>query len=82
MNNKPSTEQLLNDFVDDINTGVTPRIWTHLEEYPDDALTLIPIMKSIGTLKARALHPDEADKETIRQRILQQAKTKGIIKSQ
>lgn len=81
MTNKPSTEQLLNEFVDDINAGVTPRIWAHLDEHPDDAETLIPMMKHIGTLKAKALQADEADKETIRQRILQQAKTKGIIKS-
>lgn len=70
MIDQATIDRLIGEFVDDVNEGKSPRIWSHLDKHPEDADKLLPAMNLIGTIRASTITVTSQEKEVIRERIL------------
>jgi hypothetical protein len=66
MTDKMKLAQLLDQFVDDLNTGVMPRIYELMASEPDAVAEMVPLLDFVAWFKASTTQVPVSEKEEIR----------------
>src|SRR5205809_934679 len=70
MSDENKLEQLLNEFVDDLNAGREPKLYEYLLDNPEDADELLPMMNFVGWYKQTTMEVPVSEKEKVRSALL------------
>ncbi len=69
MDNQARIEQIISEFVDDLNKGVSPRLYDLMANEPELTASLLPILDFTAWFKAIAVEVPKEEKETIKTKI-------------
>lgn len=71
MNDEMMFARLLDEYVDDLNNDSNPRLLKYLDEHPEQAGELLPLMNFIGWFKVASVEVSESTKRSVRDRVFQ-----------